>query len=272
MSPHFVLLFGGRLCLVMQVEEAADYVDYGRRFRFFGRGLQRRDRGVHDFVDDAAGQRFNGDFLFGRQLAHAAADAVDFCLTNRLQVILQADDGGDHIERLQAGLEAFDFAGDDGFGEFGFLAAVGDVARDGLLQVVDVIGENAIELAHLRRNVARDGDVDEEHWAILAAGEELLSMLAAEDGVRRAGRGDDDIGAVAGVIQIIELDGLAVESLREADGALVGAVGNEDRGTAMRHQVTGGEFAHLAGADDEDRLPFQRPENFLGEFYRNRGD
>ena len=38
------------------------------------------------------------------------------------------------------------------------------------------------------------------------------------------------------------------------------------------HQVAGGEFAHLAGADDEDRLPFQRAEDLLGEFDRNRGD
>ena len=144
--------------------------------------------------------------------------------------------------------------------------------RDGLLQVVDVVGEDAVELAHLRRNVAGDGDVDEEHRAILAAGEELLSVFAAEDGVRRAGRGDDDVGAVAGVVQVLELDGLAVELLRQADGAIVGAVGDEDRGAAVGHQVAGGEFAHLAGADDEDRLPFQRAENLFGEFDRDRGD
>ena len=40
----------------------------------------------------------------------------------------------------------------------------------------------------------------------------------------------------------------------------------------MGHQVAGSEFAHLAGADDEDRLPFQCPENLFGEFDRDRGD
>ena len=97
-------------------------------------------------------------------------------------------------------------------------------------------------------------------------------MLAAEDGVGRAGRGDDDVGAVAGVVEVVELDGLAVELLRQADGAFVGAVGDEDRGAAVGHQVAGGEFAHLAGADDEDVLALQRAENLFGQFHRDRGD
>ena len=97
-------------------------------------------------------------------------------------------------------------------------------------------------------------------------------MLAAKDGVRRTCRGDDDVGAVAGVVEIVELDGLAVELLRQTDGPFVSAVGDEDRRATMRHQVAGGEFAHLAGAHDEYRLPFQRPENLLSQFHRDRRD
>src|SRR5208282_3867943 len=100
-------------------------------------------------------------------------------------MILQANDGWNHIERVQSGLEALDFAGDDGFGQLGFVAAVGYVAADGLLQIVDVVDEDAVEPRHFRRNVAGDGDVDEEHWLVLAAGQELLSMLAAENGLGR---------------------------------------------------------------------------------------
>jgi hypothetical protein len=102
-------------------------------------------------------------------------------------MILQRHDRGHHVERVQPGFEALDFAGNDGFGEFGFLAAVGNVAADGLLQVVDVVGEDAVELGHFRRNVAGHGNVDEEHRPVLAAGEELLAVLAAENGVGRAG-------------------------------------------------------------------------------------
>ena len=44
-------------------------------------------------------------------------------------------------------------------------------------------------------------------------------MFAAEDGVGRASRGYDDVGAIAGGIKIVELDGLAVEFLRQSNGA-----------------------------------------------------
>ena len=97
-------------------------------------------------------------------------------------------------------------------------------------------------------------------------------MFAAEDRVGRARRGDDDVGAVAGVIQVLELDGLAVKPLRQSDRTIVGAIRDEDGGAAVGHQVAGGEFAHLAGADDEDGLPFQRPENLFGQLDCDRGD
>ena len=108
--------------------------------------------------------------------------------------------------------------------------------------------------------------------SVFAAGEKLLSVLAAENGVRRSGGSDDDVGAVAGGVEILELDGLSVELLRQADGALVGSVGDKDRSAAVGHQVAGSEFAHLAGADDEDRLPFQSPEDLFGQLNRNRRD
>ncbi len=56
-----------------------------------------------------------------------------------------------------------------------------------LLQIVDVVNEDAVQLVHLRIDVAWDRNVDEEHGAIAAAGQELLTMFLAEDGMRRAG-------------------------------------------------------------------------------------
>src|ERR1700732_2360286 len=129
---------------------------------------------------------------------------------------------------MEPSLKALDFAGNNGFREFSFLAAVRDVARHGLLQIINVVGEDAVELPHLGRNVAWYSDIDEEHRPVLAARQELLSMFAAEDGVWRAGRSDDDVGAIAGVIQVVELDGLPFELLRQADGPLIRPIGHED--------------------------------------------
>ena len=41
--------------------------------------------------------------------AQPAAHAIDLGLANRLQMLLQRNDGRHHIERLQACLELFDF-------------------------------------------------------------------------------------------------------------------------------------------------------------------
>src|SRR5579859_4294967 len=121
------------------------------------------------------------------------------------------------LTSLQAGFKLFYFARNNRFGSLGFMAAIGDVAAHGLLEVVDVVGKDAVELGHFRRDVARNGDVDEEHGPILAAGEELFAMFAAEDGLRRSGRSDDDVGAVAALVEVVELNGLAVEAVRESN-------------------------------------------------------
>src|SRR5579862_1344024 len=195
---RFVLTLTFPICLrrrafffVVQIEQPSNYVNHRCRLRFAGRGLQRCNGCVHNFVDDAAGQGLDCHFLLRRQCTHAAAHAVDLGLADGLKMILQAHDGWDHIKRVQARFEAgfkvFHLAGDYGFGEFGLFAAVGDVAADRLLQIVDIVGKDAVELGHLRRHVPRHRDVDEKHRLVLAAGEELFSVLAAEDGMRRAG-------------------------------------------------------------------------------------
>src|ERR1700685_285898 len=135
-------------------------------------------------------------------------------------MILQADDSRNHIERVRAGFEAFDFARDNRFGEFRFFAAVGDVTADSLLQVVDVVDEDAVELGHFRRNVPRHRNVDKKHGPVLAAGKELFAMFGTEYGNRRSSRGNDDIGAVACVVKVVELNGFTAKFVRESGGTL----------------------------------------------------
>ena len=64
-------------------------------------------------------------------------------------------------------LEALDFDFDDGFGALRFFLAIGNVRGDHLLQIVDVVDEDAVQLVHLRIDVARHGDIDEEHGTVL---------------------------------------------------------------------------------------------------------
>ncbi len=84
------------------------------------------------------------------------------------------------------------------FGVSGAAAAFGHVRGGHLLQVVDVVDEQALELVHRRVHVARYGDIDEEHGPVAAAVQERFAVFGAEDVVRGAGGGDDDVGLGGG--------------------------------------------------------------------------
>ena len=54
--------------------------------------------------------------------------------------------------------------------------------------------------------------------------QEHLTVLFAEDSVRRSSGGDDDVGGGGGVIELLEEDGLARKCLGQLHGALVSAI------------------------------------------------
>ncbi len=77
-------------------------------------------------------------------------------MANSFEMILQADDGGDDIQRLQPGMEFFDLAVNDGLGLFRLFLAVRDMGTDRLLQIIDIVDEDSVEFVHLRIDVARE--------------------------------------------------------------------------------------------------------------------
>ncbi len=76
---------------------------------------------------------------------------------------------------------------------------------------------------------------------------------------------EDDIGPVAGFVELLEADRLAAELVRQFDSTVVGSIGNKDRCRAMREQVPGGKLAHLARAHQVHVFAVQRTEDLLGE-------
>jgi hypothetical protein len=102
----------------------------------------------------------------------------------------------------EAVVVAVDFPADDGLGGFGFAAADGLVAGGDLLEVVDVVDEAAFDAVDVGGNVAGDGDVDEEDGAVAAALEEGAGVGDSEK-LTCAGAGDDDVGAVGLLVDIV---------------------------------------------------------------------
>ena len=99
-----------------------------------------------------------------------------------------------------------DFFADDCFGGLGFAAAIFEIRGGDLLEIIDIVNETAFDLVHAGINVARDGDIDEEHGAVAAALKEVLAVGADEYLFGGAGAGDDDVGSIGLLVDGFEWD------------------------------------------------------------------
>src|SRR5438093_5282046 len=107
-------------------------------------------------------------------------------------MILQRDSCWNYMEALEACLEPLDFSFDNFFRVLCFILATGEMRGNHILQIVNVIDEDAVELVHRGINIARNGDINEEHGSILPPREKLFAVFAAEDRNRSTRRGNDD--------------------------------------------------------------------------------
>jgi len=115
--------------------------------------------------------------------------------------------------------------------------AAGQTARDYLAKALREAGHTV--------DVAGNGDVDEEHGTIASALQEVLAVGAAEDFLRRAGGGDNDVGPGSLRVEIVERDGLGMDGGAgevgcQFFGSRFGAVGDEDGGGTVFDEMAGG--------------------------------
>src|SRR6266702_462421 len=107
-----------------------------------------------------------------------------------------------------------------------------------LLQVIDVVNEDSVQVIQPWVDVARNRNVDEEHWAILAGLQKLLAMLLAKDGMRRARRANDNVRPRSCVIQAFKGNCLPFEFVGQSDSAVIGAIRNENLIGAVSEQMS----------------------------------
>ncbi len=124
-----------------------------------------------------------------------------------------------------------------------------------LLQVIDVVDEDAFQLVDCRIDIPWHGYVDEKHGPIAAAMQKSLGVFAAKNGMRRACRSDDDIGLAGRFMKLVEGNDAALELIGHALCAFESAVGDEDGACALLNQMAGSQFAHFAGTDQEHGAP-----------------
>ena len=82
-------------------------------------------------------------------------------------------------------------------------------------------------------------------------------MLGTEDGMRRAGRADNNVGLAGRLIELLEWNDTTLKDFSHAPCAFLSAVGYKNRAGALLHKMPRGEFAHLACTNKENRAPIQ---------------
>src|SRR5882762_4399525 len=96
--------------IVAQVKEASHKVDDRGGFGIARSRFQGADRSVHDFVNNAPSQRFDGEFLVSGHGTEASTNAINLGLANGFEMVLQTDDGRNYVEGLQTSVEFCDLA------------------------------------------------------------------------------------------------------------------------------------------------------------------
>lgn len=225
--------------------------------------------GMQEFVDHAPGKCFHGGKLLSGERTQAGVNALQFAEADFFRLSLHGNNGWSDVDGALALMEAVDFGFDEGFSVNGLAAALFHVGGCNLLQIVHVVDEDSFQIIHCRVHIARNGNVNKEHRAVSPFVEEGVAVLGAEDVMRRAGGGDDDVRISRHLIKLLEGDDTAVELLGHALGALLGAVADENGAGSLLDEVAGSQFTHFAGADEKDRAALESAKDFPGQFYGN---
>ena len=87
--------------LIFQVKNSPDGLHHFQAVRLMRQIFQMADGEMNDLVDHAFGESLNGLLLPGSQVAEMGAQAGDLLPPDLLQMRLQTNDGGHHVEGLQ---------------------------------------------------------------------------------------------------------------------------------------------------------------------------
>ncbi len=139
------------------------------------------------------------------------------------------------------------------------------------MEVVHRIEVDVFQLAHLRLDVARHGDIDHEDGLVATLLERPLHRALAEDRQLAGSGADDDVTVDQFVRNVGQQHGMGAEFFRQVAGALQGSVGNDDTPHALFMEVTGDQGDGLAGADQQGLAAAEVAEDLLGQADRGKG-
>src|SRR5688572_18316064 len=124
------------------------------------RRLLQRDRGVvQELVEEGVAEQLQLPTVLRREVSEPLERALELRRADVLEPLAEFLQHGYEGEPAVPPPEPLDLRADDAFGRWDFAAPLRrDLRRDGL-EVVDVVQEYVLELAHRRFDVARDGEI-----------------------------------------------------------------------------------------------------------------
>src|ERR1700736_1192804 len=165
-----------------------------------------------------------------------------------------------------------DVLGNDLLGCGNLFPASGQRLLGDRLQRIDVVEINAVESVHIRSNITRDGDIDNEEWPIDPRAQHWSKFFLREQ--RNVGRcrRNQDVNFAALLEPLFKGDSAATDGESDRFGAFRRAIADAQIRDTARNQRPNRAFARFTRAEHENFAIAEITKNFLGKIDSNRAD
>ena len=226
---------------------------------------------VHQFVGEGVGKEFQGlvrTLAAGQQVACLGQGFVATCLG----IAANAGDGIVEFKRPPPGHEVLDRKLDHRLRFDSRLLARAQVFINHFAQVINAVEEHVGQLGHLGFNVARHGQVDQEHGTRTTCGNGSRHHLTTDHRFARGGGGNDDVRFGQMPLQVGQGNGITAKPASQRLRVVEGAVGDNQALHLGRRQVTCGKFDGFTCADQQHAGIGEVGENPLGQAHGGECD
>jgi hypothetical protein len=145
------------------------------------------------------------------------------------------------------------------------------VLVDDPLDVVDVVGIDAVQGVHVRVDVARDRQVHQEQRPVLPRLQHPGDLLPGDDRLWRGRGADHHVRPQEPVLHPFEGQPLTGERGCQGLGVLEGAIDHQHLRGPRGDEVLPRELGHLPGAHQQHRLPVEAVEDVARHLHRRGG-
>ncbi len=172
-----------------------------------GEFLQLHAGCMQQFVGQATGE-LDENLLGAAPIGQQTLSLAQLVVANALGVLPVRLEHINCGQLAQALHEVLGASRDQLLGGLGRALATLEVLRNHLMQIVDRVQIDVVQLADLRFDVPRHGDIDHEHRLVLASLQRLFDGALAENRQLAGGGADDDVAVVQLVRDIGKQDRL----------------------------------------------------------------